>query len=137
MIQEVAWDRLLPEDNVDVAAVNWHNKVMDIMHACIPQQTLKKKRNLPWLSKNAIRLIRQRNATFQAAKRSGRPHLVDKFKKLRNRVVRLLRNDKKSHLEQLNVRDKRKFWKSRGPDVRGARRGGRRAGRGEKNVWSL
>ena len=112
MIQEVAWDRLLPEDNVDVAAVNWHNKVMDIMHACIPQQTLKKRRNLPWLSKNAIRLIRQRNATFQAAKRSGRPHLVDKFKKLRNRVVRLLRNDKKSHLEQLNVRDKRKFWKA-------------------------
>ena len=95
MIQEVAWDRLLPEDNVDVAAVNWHNKVMDIMHACIPQQTLKKRRNLPWLSKNVIRLIRQRNATFQAAKRSGRPHLVDKFKKLRNRVVRLLRNDKK------------------------------------------
>ena len=111
MVEEVDWDSLLPEDDVDLAAANWHNKVMEIMHACIPQQTVHKRRNVPWLTKNVICLMRKRNAAFQAAKRSPRSHL-DKFRKLRNKVVSLLRNGKRSYLEQLNAKDKRKFWKA-------------------------
>ncbi len=111
MVEEVDWDSLLPEDDVDLAAVNWHSKVMEIMHACIPQQTLNERRNMPWLTKNVTRLMRKHNAAFQAAKRSPRSHL-DKFRKLRNKVVSLLRNGKRSYLEQLNVQDKRKFWKA-------------------------
>ena len=69
MIEEVDWDSLLPEDDIDLAANNWHNKVMNIMHTCIPQQTLTKRRNVSWLTKNVIRHIRKRNAVYQAAKR--------------------------------------------------------------------
>ncbi len=35
LIGEVDWDNLLPEDDIDLAATNWHNKVMDIMRTCI------------------------------------------------------------------------------------------------------
>jgi len=37
------------QDNYDanLAAANWHNKVLEIMQTCIPQQTLTKRRNLP------------------------------------------------------------------------------------------
>ena len=112
MIEEVDWDSLLPEDDIDLAANNWHNEVMDIMHTCIPQRTLTKRRNVPWITKNVICHIRKRNAVYQAAKRSPSTELTSKYRKLRNKVVKLLRNAKKSYLNNLDVRDKRKFWKT-------------------------
>ena len=65
---------------------NWQNKVIEIMQACIPQQTLVKRRNVP---NNVIHLITICNATFQGAKRAPRSELIDKCKGLHNRVVRL------------------------------------------------
>jgi len=47
IIEEIDWDLLLPGCDADLAAANWHNKVMEIMQACIPQQTLTKRRNVP------------------------------------------------------------------------------------------
>ena len=38
--------------------------------------------------------------------------LTSKYRKLRNKVVKLLCNAKKSYLNNLDVRDKRKFWKT-------------------------
>ena len=60
----------LPEDNVDVAAVNWHNKVMEIMHACIPQQTLK-------CSVNAIAKISQSQTALSGILTRFTGHITD------------------------------------------------------------
>ena len=84
---------------------------MDIMSVCIPQQTLKRKRNVPWLT-NIIRYIRKRNTVFQATKRHAKPALATKYKQLRNRVVKMLRNAKRSYFQQLNPRNKKQFWKA-------------------------
>lgn len=43
-------------------------------------------------TKNVIRLIRKCNDTFKAAKTAPKSELVDKYKNVCNRVVRLLRN---------------------------------------------
>ena len=42
MINETDWDDLLHEDDVDRSATNWHNRFMEIMSTCIPQQSLKR-----------------------------------------------------------------------------------------------
>jgi len=47
IIEEIDWDLLLPGCDADLAAANWHNQMMEIMQACIPQQTLTKRRNVP------------------------------------------------------------------------------------------
>ena len=112
LIDETDWDSLLPTDNLDLAADNWHNRIMDIMSVCIPQQTLKRKRNVPWLTKNIIRYIRKCNAVLQATKRHAKPALATKYKQLRNRVVKMLRNAKRSYFQQLNPRNKKQFWKA-------------------------
>jgi len=52
MIDETDWESLLPEEDINLVATNWHNKFLDIMSACIPQQTLKRRRNVPWLTKD-------------------------------------------------------------------------------------
>ena len=85
---------------------------MEIISACIPQQSLTRRRNVPWLTKNITRHIRKRNAAFQAARKSGKPDKHSKFKKLRNKVVKLMRNAKSSYFQRLNPRDKKQFWKA-------------------------
>ena len=85
---------------------------MDIISTCIPQQTLKRRRNVPWLTKNIIRHMRKRNAAFHATKRSDRPEIATKYKKLRNKVVKMPREAKNSYLNRLNIGSKKQFWKA-------------------------
>ena len=91
---------VLPAEDVDLVAINWNNTFMDIMQICFPQQTLRKRRNVPWLTKNITRYIKKRNVAFQATKRSGKPELALKYRKLRNKTVKLLRSAKRSYLQQ-------------------------------------
>ena len=111
MIEETDCDHLLHENDVDCSAINWHKKFMEIMSVCIPQQTLKRRRNVPWLTKNITRHIRKRNAAFQAAIKSGKPENHSKFRKLRNKVVKLLRNAKSLYFQSLNPKNKKQFCK--------------------------
>ena len=112
MINETDWDDLLHEDDVDCSATNWHNRFMEIMSACIPQQSLKRRRNVPWLTKNITRHIRMRNAAFQAARKSAKPAQYSKFRRLRNKIVKMIRNAKSSYFKNLNPRNKKQFWKA-------------------------
>ena len=58
--------------------VNWTRKFLEIMEECVPQQELKRRRNLPWLTKNVVRHMRKRNNMFLRAKRSKNPtHLLN------------------------------------------------------------
>ena len=53
-----------------------------------------KKRNAPWPTKNVIRLIMKRNATFKAARASNSPIQLAKNRKLRNVVTKMIRKTK-------------------------------------------
>ena len=66
---------------------------------------------MPWLTKNITRHIRKRNAALQAARKSGKPEHHSKFRKLRNKVVKLLRNAKSLYFQRLNPKNKKQFWK--------------------------
>ena len=51
--------------------------------------------------------MRKRNAPFHATKRSDRPEIATKYKKLRNKVVKMLCEAKNSYLNRLNVGSKK------------------------------
>ena len=112
MAEETDWDALLHEDDIDRSAINWHKKFMEIMIACIPRKSLRRRRNLPWLTKNIIQHIRKRNAAFQAANKSAKTEKYSKFRKLCNEVVSMLRNAKSSYFKKINPHNKKQFWKS-------------------------
>ena len=112
MIEETDWDHLFQNKNIDHSATSWHSRFMEIMSVCIPQQILRRRRNVPWLTKNIIRYIRKRNAAFQASSKSGKPEHHSKYRKLRNKVVILMRSAKSSYFERLNPKDKKQFWKA-------------------------
>ena len=112
MIDKIEWDGLLHEHDVDRSAINWNNKFMEVMSTCISQQSLKRRRNAPWLTKNISRHIRMRNAAFQAASKFAKPAQFLKYRKLRNKVVKLVRSAKSSYFKNLNPKNKNYFWKA-------------------------
>ena len=81
-----------------------------IMNACIPQQSQRCKRNLPWLTKNIVCYMRMRNAAFQAAKRKSTDFA--KYKKLHNKVVGLLPAARQSYFNNINPLNKKQFWRA-------------------------
>ena len=52
------------------------------------------------------------NAAFQAARRSAKPAQYSKFRRLRNKVVKMIRNAKSFYFKDLNPRNKKQFWKA-------------------------
>ena len=77
------------------------------MHASI----LPNRKNLPWLTKDIIQLIRKRNNLFKKAKDSNDPKDLQLFKAARNKVVTKLRSSKR-FFSSLDPKHPKDFWKS-------------------------
>ena len=111
MLYDVDWDAILVEDDIDVSAANWHYQFMEIMEACIPRKTLKRRKNLPWLTRDITQAMRKRNAAFRASKTSASPGVFLKYKRLRNKVVKLLKSAKVHYFRKLDPSNKKPFWR--------------------------
>ena len=74
---------------------------LDIMEQCISRAILPCRKNLPWLNKEIIQLIRKRNLHFRKVHRSGNNGDRIMFKKLRNKVVAKLRHNKKAFFARM------------------------------------
>ena len=57
-------------------------------------------------------IIRHMRNKIHATKRLDRPEIATKYKKLRNKVVKMLHEAKNSYLNRLNVGSKKQFWKA-------------------------
>ena len=74
-------------------------KFLSIIEECIPKQTLPRRRNLPWMSRNLVRAMRKR--------------LLNCYKRERNRVVRELRRAKRDcYFRNINPNNTKQFWKT-------------------------
>ena len=85
---------------------------MQVMNHCIPQFYLKSRKNLPWLSKLVIQAMRKRNTLFRAAKKSQSTATYQKYRAARNRVVALLRLNKKKFFRGLGQSSVKEFWRA-------------------------
>ena len=82
---------------------------MSVMAQSIPNRVIPTRRNLPWLNKSIVKLMRKRNQLFKKAKRTGNFH---QFKLARNRTLAQLRLAKQRYFHKLNPKDPKKFWKA-------------------------
>ena len=88
---------------------NWCNAFLDVMHKSIPNASLPSRRNLPWLSKRIIQLMRKRNTLFRRSKVC--PSLIPKYKKVRNAITNALRASKNNFFATLKP-SRKDFWKA-------------------------
>ena len=108
LIRETDWDNLL-KGTIDERALLCQQTYLEIMEKCIPRKILPKNRRLPWITYALIKLIRNRNAAFRRAKKSGKASDEAKYRKLRNKFVSVLRSSKRTYFTCLNTNDKNSF----------------------------
>jgi len=70
------------------------------------------RRNLPWLSKSLVQLMRKRNLLFSRAKRTNRKSDFERYRQTRNRVVSQLREAKSRFLKTINPHSAKNVWKA-------------------------
>ena len=104
LIEEMDWNCILTD--VNISRANFTERFLTIMEECIPH------RNLPWLTKNIIQLIRRRNLFFKKTKKSMSEVYIQKYKRLKNKIVSLLRNKKKEYFNTLTTAGNKDFRKT-------------------------
>ena len=109
---ETDWDSLFASSDVNICWSNWKARFLEVMLECIPQSTLRTRRNLPWLTKSITQAIRRRNALFKAHKRSKSTPMYQKYRAARNRVTAMLRLSKARYFRKLRSQNSKDFWKS-------------------------
>ena len=87
---------------------------MEIMHNCIPQVSVKSKKSFPWINKPILQTIVKRNACYSLLKNTDSEcySILHKYKALRNKVVGLLREEKRKYFENLHSPDQKLVWKA-------------------------
>ena len=105
LIQSTDWDSLISGD-VDQSAERWTQQFLEIMEKCIPRQHLKKRKQLPWLSSNIVKHIKKRNALFQEASKTKDDSQFNKYKRMRNKVVDMIRGAKKKFFSLMTPSNK-------------------------------
>ena len=87
-------------------------RFLEVMQECVPWIALPPRRNLPWLNKCLVQLMRKRNQLFRQAKRSRRNVDLEKYRKMRNKVLSQLRSAKANYFKCVNPHDANQFWKA-------------------------
>ena len=102
MIDTTNWDAFFTND-INSTLPNYQNHFLSIMEECIPKVTVSSRPCLPWLTKNILQLIRQRNLTYTTWKKGGNPITFTWYKTLRKKVTSILRTAKKRYFSNLNI----------------------------------
>ena len=82
MLCDAELEEMLDPSNIQISWSHFKTTFLDIMEQCIPRAVLPNRKNLPWLNKEIIQLIRKRNLCFKKAHRSGSRDDCLMFKKL-------------------------------------------------------
>ena len=94
----------LQSNEIDLYANNLHSAVVNIAHECIPNRQVRVKiSEPPWLTTYVKRHIRNRKRAYRKAKQSNIEHDWHKFRKIRNAVVKLIRESKQFYYDKLRT----------------------------------
>ena len=99
--------------NIDEAWSNWCDTVLHVVDNCVPKSIISDNAPPPWFDKDVRHLINKKKTAWrQAKKKNGKRHW-SKFKKLRNKLKRLLRVKYNSFIASLGdncSQNPKKFW---------------------------
>ena len=99
----------LQDDDINVYANNINKSINTLASECIPNRHVRiKPSDPPWITSTIKYYIRKRKRAFRRAKRTGIDTHWEKFRKLRNKAVNLIRTSKKSYYDLIAERLKSK-----------------------------
>ena len=103
---------MFQDDDVDNFWSQWYDLYMTTMSSFIPKKTISSHKQLPYISKDLLILIRKKQRLFKQAKRLNSPRAWLKYNKACNKTTFALRKSKQHFFTKLsmNVQSPRDFW---------------------------
>ena len=109
----------LQDDDIDIYSNNINNAINSIATECIPNKHVQiKPLEPPWISLSLKRHIRKRKRAYKRAKRTNLELHWKLFKKIRNKVTKMIRESKESHYDKIadklksNTLSAKDWWKT-------------------------
>ena len=107
-------NEVLAKSQGDVSWNEWKNQFLLIsnMHAPIKTARMKSRAN-PWITREVINHMYERDKIHERAIWSGDPVLMDHYRKLRNNVIEMIKQNKKKYFQDIDNASRsnpRKFW---------------------------
>ena len=100
-------------NSVDCAWNAWLSQIHSVIKANVPVFKIGKRTDPPWFNSDVRHLIKQRNTAWRRAKSTGTHPAWCRYKRLRNRVQRVLRENHSLYINQLGIKVKenpKTFW---------------------------
>ena len=99
-------------ENVDEFCDKWSTNILDVMSKTIPSKKIPLYKNLPWITKEIVDIINERESMYRKYKHSKSIDYLCKYKILRNTAVSMIRSSKQSFLSKLGSpsKDSKLFW---------------------------
>ena len=111
MLDQIDWEHIIDENNVNVSWNNWQNVFLKVMSECVPRKILPRKKHLPWITPSIHMAIKRRNSLLNTYKRTNSQLKLIQYKQVRNRVVTELRKAKQMFFRRMRDADSKSFWK--------------------------
>ena len=101
-VAAVDWDSLHDQD-IDTYAQNITTHIISLAKDCIPNKTIRiRPSDPPWLTSYLKQYIRKRKRAYRRAKRTNLASHWDKFRRLRNKAISVLRDSKKTFYDKIS-----------------------------------
>ena len=110
LLDELDLESIIDDSSIENSWSRWKEAFLAVMERCIPKAQVPKRKNLPWLTKDIVRLIRRRNYYYRRYQRSKCSKDKLKYQSLRNKVVNMLRDSKSKFFNNLNPKSSKSFW---------------------------
>ena len=110
LLDELDLDTIIDDSSIENSWSRWKDAFLAIMERCIPKAQVPNRKNLPWLTKEIVRLIRKRNYYYRRYQRGRWAKDQQKYKSLRNKVITMLRDSKAKFFNNLNPKSTKSFW---------------------------
>jgi len=117
-LQNILHDKALENtvittSDVNTAWCNWSNAVMDAIDKCIPKVTIKNSSQPPWFDSEVRHLINVKNTAWRKAKKKNSKKSWSKFRKLRNKIKKVLTVKYDNYIASLGdlcKENPKRFW---------------------------
>ena len=107
--------RISDDDDINNEWSNWKNTFLAPVNDFVPMKRVKDRKSLPWVNNTIPYLIKKKNTLRKRIKKSvsQSKHLINKFKDLRSKIKRMLRDNGLEYMNKICASHESKpkrFW---------------------------
>lgn len=114
-LQEIDLPSTISEtsDNINVDWKRWKETFLSTVSKFVPKKKIRGRNPLPWINGNILHQIKKKESIRRKLKAKPTLHLQKKYRKMRSKVKRLLRESRENFFSSINdsfANNPKRFW---------------------------